>query len=91
MKSFWGKRKSGKQNRLQEKRTLFFGTQSDGKRDLRKDRLEVSQAAEVAGPQNAATLEGRESRTEQSTQMQEKEDYRIRCPKCGKMVNRDRV
>lgn len=91
MKRFWGNRISGKQNRLQEKRTLFFGRQSDGKRDLRKDRLEVSQAAEVAGSQNAETLETKEAWTEQSTQMQEKEEYRIRCPKCGKMVNRDRV
>lgn len=69
---------------LQEKRATFFHRLSNMKNTREKEGQEAVNAEEAASnrEQSPETGEGA---------AQEKEAYLIRCPKCGKMVDRDRV
>ena len=84
MSGLFRKKSSGKANQLREKRTAFFTRQSDRKTDAGMGRTDISRETDAPG--------GDPSHSEaKKVPVQEKDSYMIRCPKCGKMVNRDRV
>lgn len=90
MSGLFRKETSAKKSILKEKRGTFFarqtGRRKDSPQEETKDRAE-SQAAPAGNPQRDQA----EAAAEGSARSQEKDGYMIRCPKCGKMVNRDRV
>nr|WP_289766368.1 acetyl-CoA carboxylase carboxyl transferase subunit alpha [uncultured Acetatifactor sp.] len=90
MSGLFRKKASGKADQLREKRTTFFTRQSDKKADSEMQRGDTPQGGDRAAGE-ASLSEAKKVPAGQNPQGQEKENYMIRCPKCGKMVNRDRV
>ena len=69
---------------LQEKRATFFQRLSNKKGTKEKEAQDTLDVEEIASNEEQTSEAG-------EGQSQEKEAYLIRCPKCGKMVDRDRV
>lgn len=69
---------------LQEKRATFFQRLSNKKGTKEKEAQDTLDVEEIASNEEQTSEAG-------EAQHQEKEAYLIRCPKCGKMVDRDRV
>ncbi len=85
MGGLFRKKASDTEDRLRRKRVTFFARQRNQEDSSGGHRAEGSQgASEPAGEMKAAQADA-------NVRSQEKEAYMIRCPKCGKMVNRDRV
>ena len=85
MGGLFRKKASDTEDRLRRKRVTFFARQRNQEDSSGGHQAEESQgASEPAGEMKAAQADA-------NLRSQEKEAYMIRCPKCGKMVNRDRV
>ncbi len=95
MSGLFSKEASEKKNQLQKKRVTFFSRQrrqeegsgrrqGDSLQGPDRDRARKSEAESVSPEPKGA-------QTDSGARPQDKENYMIRCPKCGKMVNRDRV
>ena len=85
MGGLFRKKASDTEDRLRRKRVTFFARQRNQEDSYGGHQAEESQgASEPAGEMKAAQADA-------NLRSQEKEAYMIRCPKCGKMVNRDRV
>ena len=85
MGGLFRKKASETEERLRRKRVTFFARQRNQEDSSGGHRAEGSQgASEPAGEMKAAQADA-------NVRSQEKEAYMIRCPRCGKMVNRDRV
>lgn len=78
-----------KKSLLKEKQSAFFEKQW-AKRKSQKNMPEDGSGE--AGKQGTENVPGGNTAAEETgAQVQEKEAYMIRCPKCGKMVDRERV
>ena len=96
MGGLFRKKASEKEDQLRKKRETFFTRQRNQEDGSGSRRTDGSQAAaqdraRKAEAPGAAGFEERAAQTDVNVRSQEKEAYMIRCPKCGKMVNRDRV
>ena len=85
MSGLFRKKASGKADQLREKRTTFFTRQSDKKADSEMQRGDTPQGGDRAAGE-ASLSEAKKVPAGQNPQGQEKENYMIRCPKCGKFT-----
>ncbi len=96
MSGLFRKESSEKKSILKEKRGTFFARQTGRRKDSAQDdggEKEGGQGAQTGNAQtgNAQADQAEEAGAAAGARQQEKDNYMIRCPKCGKMVNRDRV
>ena len=92
MSGLFRKKGSERKERLREKRAAFFGRQSIRKRDSQGTQTDKVRNREFwREVQSPSAAETGTVRPERNAPAQEKGNYRIRCPKCGKTVDRDRV
>ena len=92
MSGLFRKKGSERKERLREKRAAFFGRQSIRKRDSQGTQTDKVRNREFwREVQSPSAAETGIVRPERNAPAQEKGNYRIRCPKCGKTVDRDRV
>ncbi len=93
MSGLFKRKRSEKKSRLEEKRIMFFERQSirkKGSADWPRTQGTETDSA-WSRESGSAAVQTQTPPTGQGGRAQEKESYMIRCPKCGKMVNRDRV
>lgn len=94
MSGLFKRKASEKEKELWKKRVTFFARQQnpgEGSGSLWADSPQGTDRDKARRAAEGPAADAKGARADANPRPQEKEDYMIRCPKCGKMVNRDRV
>lgn len=91
MSGLFRKETSAKKNILKEKRGTFFARQTGRRKDSHQEETNDRTEGQGMPAGSAQTDQAERAVADSNARSQEKDGYMIRCPKCGKMVNRDRV